>query len=365
MTHQRAVAALVLAAGQASRLGRPKQLLSVDKQPLLQRTLDVVRTSTLDPKLLVLGAYREQIEEQVDLDGFTIVGNPDYASGQASSLRAGLDALPEQVQGVVVVLGDQPILPPGLLDTLAEAFDPQTDLAVQPQYADRPGNPILLARGLFDELGDVTGDTGAREVLKRHRDQIRRLDFSRFPTPRDVDTEDDYQLLLRDWFSLGAPDLPRYCQRCGAEMGFTMRHDRLRPVCPACDFTSFADPKIAVATIIDSGDGVVMQRRAINPGLGKWTFPSGFVDRGEDVVTAARREVLEEVGIEVSDLDLFDVYSDPWETVTLIVYVADCPGIQPTVGDESDKVGVIDPNDLPELAFPRDQRIINDWLKRR
>ena len=137
------VAAIVLAAGTSSRLGQPKQLLPVGERPLLERTLDVVVATDLSPRIVVLGASADVIAAQVDTDEFEIVHNPDFASGQASSLIAGVNALPEYVAGAVVVLGDQPLAPPWLINDLAAQFVPGQHVAVRPRYADGPGNPIL------------------------------------------------------------------------------------------------------------------------------------------------------------------------------------------------------------------------------
>ena len=359
------IAAIVLAAGTSSRLGQPKQLLPVDGQPLLSRTLDVVRASTLQPRVLVLGGYADQIDRQVRHDDLSVVFNPDYQQGQSTSLAAGLAALPISVEGAVIVLGDQPLVTPWLLDDLAERFDPATHVAVRPRYADGPGNPVLLGRALFEELLQLTGDVGARDVLKRHQDRIAEVDCSSRNAPRDVDTLEDYAAFLKDWSSSGAPDVPRYCLRCGSGVEFQHRYARLRPVCPQCGFVYFYDPKVTVAVIIEIDGKIVMHQRAGDPGAGKWTFPSGFVDRGEIVIDAARREVFEEVGLEVDDLQLMDVYSAPGETVVLIVFHTSLSGQLPIAGDETTDVRLFTPDDLPELAFPRDRQIVDDWLAKR
>lgn len=359
------VAGVVLAAGGSTRLGQPKQLLNLDGYPLLSRTLDLVRMSRLEPRVVVLGGYAEEIRARVPLAGFTVVDNPDYRQGQATSLVAGLRALPPDVDGAAVVLGDQPLLPPGLLDRLIDHFDPEAAVAVRPRYAEGPGNPVLLSRELFPELLELQGDVGARDVLRRHRDRIAELDVSGWPVPRDVDTQEDYQALLLDWASLGAPDIPAICQRCGARMSARRTHDRLRPVCPRCNFIAFYDPKISVATIIEIGGRIVMQRRAHDPGRGLWTFPSGFVDRGEPLRQAAAREVQEEVGVVVEDLELLEIYSEPGATVVLVVFTASAEGQVPALSDETLEVALVDPDNLPELAFPRDREIVAEWKRRR
>ncbi len=359
------IAGLVLAAGGSTRLGQPKQLLPLDGLPLLARTLDIVRGSRLDPAIVVLGGYATEIRENVKLDGFTVVDNPLFQEGQATSLVAGLTALPEDVGGVIVLLGDQPLLPSGLVNRMIDAFQPGEMVAVRPRYAGGPGNPVLLGRGILPELLELSGDVGARDVLRRYSDQIFDVEFTGWPTPRDVDTIEDYQALLEDWSSLGAPDVPMFCQRCGGSLTVRDVHGRLRPICPACGFVAFYDPKISVATIIEIADRIVMQRRAHEPGRGLWTFPSGFVDRGEPLRSAAAREVEEEVGMQVEDVELLEIYSAPGATVVLVVFTATAPGQYPSESDEALEVALVDPEHLPMLAFPRDQEIVDRWLRKR
>jgi CTP:molybdopterin cytidylyltransferase MocA/ADP-ribose pyrophosphatase YjhB (NUDIX family) len=359
------VAVIVLAAGSSMRLGRPKQLLPLSGRPLLERTLDLTRATPFAQRVLVLGAHAREIEAAVDTRDFTVIDNPDYASGQASSLRAGLRALDESVDAALVMLGDQPLVPAWLPATLSAAFNPSRHVAARPRYAGGPGNPVLLSRALFAELEQLDGDVGARDVLKRHAHRVLDVALPDFPTPRDVDTDDDYAALLLDWSSTGAPDVPRFCQRCAAPVTLQVTHQRLRPVCPACRFTYFFDPKLAVAVVVSIGGHVVLQRRAITPGLGRWTFPGGFVDRGELPEDAAAREVWEEVGLSIERLNLLGIYSEPGETVALMAYHASADGQVPLVGNESSAVGVFDVTDLPDLAFSRDARVLADWAARR
>ena len=357
------VGVVVLAAGRSARLGRPKQLLPVSGRPLLERTLDLARTTALEPKVVVLGAAEQEIRAVVNLRGFDVVRNEDFASGQAGSLRAALDALPGDLDGVVVMLGDQPLTLDWLPEALAASFDPSAHVAARPRYADGAGHPVLLARALFSELRELTGDVGARDVLRRHATRVHEVALPGIPAPQDVDTEADYIALLRDWSSTGAPDVPRYCQRCGAAVEQRDIHGRLRPVCPRCRYTYFADPKLAAVVVVQIGGRIVLQRRAIDPGAGLWTFPGGFVDRGEDVAAAAAREVHEEVRLHVTDVRLLGVYADPGETVVLVAYHARADGQTPVAGDESSDVGLFDPRAVPPLAFPRDPRVLADWLR--
>ena len=193
------VAAAILAAGTSSRLGTPKQLLNLDGQPVLSHTLNAVRQSRVDLILVALGHEQARIEQLVDLSGATIVTNPDYAEGQSTSVVALVRELPQDVDAVVFVLGDQPLVEPAAIDALIDAYRSDGATIIQPRYAEGRGNPILIAREYFPELLDLTGDVGARPVLERHRDQITLVDVSSFSRPGDIDTTEDFEAIQRQY----------------------------------------------------------------------------------------------------------------------------------------------------------------------
>lgn len=128
----------------------------------------------------------------------------------------------------------------------------------------------------------------------------------------------------------------------------------------------YRDPKVAVAVIITTADNgrLLLQQRAMDPRRDLWTFPSGYVDRGEQVERAAEREVLEELGLQVRLSDLLGVYSELGNPVVLIVYLAAYPADAPEISvqaEEISAVGWFSPDDLPPLAFDHDRTIIADW----
>ncbi len=127
----------------------------------------------------------------------------------------------------------------------------------------------------------------------------------------------------------------------------------------------YRDPKVAVAVIIADARGILLQQRAMEPRQGLWTFPSGYVDRGEQVERAAAREVQEEIGLEVTLTHLLGVYSEPGNPVVLIVYTGTVPaGSEPTLqAAELMAIGYFPPDDLPSLAFDHDREIIADWQR--
>src|ERR1051326_4742586 len=101
------------------------------------------------------------------------------------------------------------------------------------------------------------------------------------------------------------------------------QEDRYRPTCPDCGFIHYVDPKVAVAVILGDNEGVLLGRRCIDPGKGLWSFPAGYVNRGEVLEEAAAREVLEELGVAVRLTGLVGVYSARGSPVVLVVYAAE------------------------------------------
>jgi ADP-ribose pyrophosphatase YjhB (NUDIX family) len=153
-----------------------------------------------------------------------------------------------------------------------------------------------------------------------------------------------------------------FCLRCGNPLAQAERFGALRPVCPVCDWVYFADPKVAVAALIQQEGQVLLVQRAIDPQRGMWTLPAGFVDAGEDPAEAARRECLEETGLETCLTGLIDVLFGQEHSRgahILIVYRADIVGgvLQP--GDDVAQALFFSPGNLPPLAFKTTRRILS------
>jgi ADP-ribose pyrophosphatase YjhB (NUDIX family) len=155
----------------------------------------------------------------------------------------------------------------------------------------------------------------------------------------------------------------RYCPNCGGLLEPRLVEDRERPVCQVCGSVCYVDPKVAVAVIVPHGDGIVLGRRAIDPGKGAWSFPSGYVDRGEVVEQAAIREVREEIGVDVEIDGLVGLYSSAGEAVILVVYASHVVGGTLSPGPEMSELDIFPPEGLPQMAFSHDRRIIADWRR--
>ncbi len=157
-----------------------------------------------------------------------------------------------------------------------------------------------------------------------------------------------------------------FCQRCGTPLVARFLEDRDRPTCPSCGFVHYLDPKVAVAVVLHYQGGVLLGRRNIDPGRDFWSFPAGYVNRGEVLEEAALREVAEEVGVVARLTHLVGVYSERDEPVVLVVYAAEVDsGLPRADGHELSDVRRFDPDALPVLAFPHDTRILDDWRRAR
>ena len=132
-------------------------------------------------------------------------------------------------------------------------------------------------------------------------------------------------------------------------------------MCPDCARVIFYDPKVAVICIVPRDGKVLMIRRATDQGYGLWGLPGGYVDRGEVVEMAAAREVWEETGLRVDPGELIGLFSVRGDPVMVVVYDAQETGGELEAGPEALEVGFFDIEDLPELAFPRDQDVLTKW----
>ena len=187
------VTGLVLGAGGAQRLGRPKQLLPYGGGTLLGHVVGVARESRFEQTVVAIGGAAEEVREGVDLAGAEVVVNDDYGEGCSSSIAAALAVVDPRCDVLVLMLGDQPGV---TADTVAAllAGRGEAPLAVC-RYDDGRGHPIAFARSVFGALADLHGDKGVWRLLDRRADEVVDVPVAG-PIPRDVDTAEDYRAVL-------------------------------------------------------------------------------------------------------------------------------------------------------------------------
>ncbi len=185
---------IVLAAGASTRMGRPKMLLPVRGTTLLASAVTPLLEAGLERVVVVLGHGAEAVRRRAGVPEDARVVfcvNEDWSSGLSSSLRSGLEAC-AAADAVVIVLGDQPTLRSDVVRSLVQAAATGAPLVV-PLHEGRVGHPILFQRELFGELCRLSGDAGAREIVRRHIHRAATVGGDR---ARDLDTEADYQAFL-------------------------------------------------------------------------------------------------------------------------------------------------------------------------
>jgi len=153
----------------------------------------------------------------------------------------------------------------------------------------------------------------------------------------------------------------RFCLECGTALEPREAFGKVRPCCPACGYVHFDDPKVAVGVVAARDGHILLTRRNHEPGLGKWSFPAGFVDAFEDVRAAAVRETLEETGVHVTLGPLLDVFQQPNSRVVFLAFAADAGPEEPRCGSECFEVAYFPAEALPELAFSTDAAVLAAW----
>jgi molybdenum cofactor cytidylyltransferase len=170
----RRVAAVVLAAGRSTRMGGPNKLVAdLGGRPMVRIVVEEVLASRARPVIVVTGHQREGVEAALAGLAVTLVHNPSFADGLSTSLKAGIAALPPDVDGAIICLGDMPQIDAKLIDRLIGAFDPERGaLVVVPTIAGKRGNPVVWSRRFFPDLAAIDGDVGARHLIAGYQEAV-------------------------------------------------------------------------------------------------------------------------------------------------------------------------------------------------
>jgi molybdenum cofactor cytidylyltransferase len=192
-------AILILAAGQSSRLGSPKQLLEYNGASLIKRVVQTALDSQIGRVTVVLGANAKKIGTELDMPGLCLIENSDWEEGMASSIRAGVKAITDleaDTDGIMILVCDQPHLEKPVLDQLLQV-QKETGLPVAASvYQGRTGTPAVFHKSFFPLLMELKGDTGARKLFSEHSDQVALVPFEKGII--DIDTKEDYEKLIHN-----------------------------------------------------------------------------------------------------------------------------------------------------------------------
>jgi molybdenum cofactor cytidylyltransferase len=186
--------AVILAAGQSKRIGKPKPLLRFNDKTFLEQIISVLKPSLVDRITVVLGAEAETIKKSVDLSEAHVVINKDYQKGQLSSLIAAIEDTSEQTEAILLCLVDAPFITKKVVDEIITKFRETNSPIIIPVFNKERGHPTLFSKSLFNELLNAPLDQGARYVLYSNEEKVLELQTSESGILIGINTPDDYRL---------------------------------------------------------------------------------------------------------------------------------------------------------------------------
>lgn len=187
-------AIVILAAGESSRMGQPKQLLQINGKSLLRHAIEEAIGSNLGPVIVVLGAFAEQIEKELQALEIKTIFNPDWQQGMGTSIQKGIQEVQKEYaycHGAILMLSDQPYANAALLKSLLQTHLSTQKSIVASSYQGTLGVPAYFHHAYFPLLSQLEGSIGARKLIQQHKDQVASVDF---PSGKfDIDTPEDYK----------------------------------------------------------------------------------------------------------------------------------------------------------------------------
>jgi len=192
-------AGIVLAAGSSRRMGTPKQLLPVGGRPLLELVVDAACGSRLDEVVVVLGGNAEAVRAAVDVGRARVIVNAEHEQGMSTSLRAGIRALDESVERLVVILGDQPDVSAALVDRLLDEQERSGLPASALSFDGLLHPPVVMRRELWPDLMALEGDVGCRRLIRARQELVAAVAADTpLHHPVDIDTPEDFERLVSE-----------------------------------------------------------------------------------------------------------------------------------------------------------------------
>jgi len=184
--------AVVLAAGEAKRMGEPKQLLPFGRTTVIETVLENILASAVDKTLVVLGAHCERIKPAIKRFPVVVTVNPGFAAEMLSSVQWGICHLPQDARAALVFLGDQPWISPKIIDRVISEYNAADRGLILPVYENSGGHPLLIDLKYRREIGRLSADIGLKELLSRHPEDILRVEIDDPNILRDMDKPADY-----------------------------------------------------------------------------------------------------------------------------------------------------------------------------
>jgi molybdenum cofactor cytidylyltransferase len=191
------VSAILLGAGESKRMGGNKLLLPWGKTTIFKHCLDTLLRSKVKEVIVVLSARTKKAVGEVKGNKVKLIINPHYKRGISTSIRRGIGAMSPGSQGILIALGDQPLLKTRTIDALIHAFDRKVGDIIAPSFLGRKGHPVIFHRRFEKDLLKLQGDIGGRSILRKNPERVRMVRVRSDGVLKDIDTWKDYRYELR------------------------------------------------------------------------------------------------------------------------------------------------------------------------
>ena len=191
------ISAIILAAGMSVRMGSPKQLLKIGNSPLIRIVTENVLLSDVDEALVVTGCRQKEVGDAISDLPVKIIYNPRYKEGQGTSLALGVRSISAGVSAFIVFMVDQPLISASLINMLIDEFKKRRCLALRPVCKGLPGHPVIFSSSVIEELKNLSGDEGARQVLKKLKDKVEYFEVQDEAVILDIDTPENFEQFIK------------------------------------------------------------------------------------------------------------------------------------------------------------------------
>ncbi|MCL5290342.1 MAG: nucleotidyltransferase family protein [Bacillota bacterium] len=190
------ISAVILAAGLSRRMGRPKQFLKLGTKTLLEHVVENTLQSKVSETIVVTGAHQREIKQVLAGYDVNLAHNPRYEEGQGTSVAAGAAAVSPHARGILFLLVDQPFICPQIINRMVDTF---TNTGAPIVRSGETGHPVLFDITLKEQLVQLSGDAGGRQIINKYRDRLIKLCVCPYQLSMDIDTEKEYKLARAIW----------------------------------------------------------------------------------------------------------------------------------------------------------------------
>ncbi len=185
--------AIILAAGESKRMRSPKMILPFKGTTIIENVIKNIITSDIDNTVIVLGSNKDEILRLTEKFPVMHCYNGNYKDGMLSSVKSGFKYLPDDFRAAIVFLGDQPMINASVINNVIQGYNESGKGIVIPVYRNRRGHPLLVDKKYRDEIMNLDGQEGLRELVKNHPDDLLRIETEDPSILKDIDTEEEYK----------------------------------------------------------------------------------------------------------------------------------------------------------------------------